>query len=168
MMAKVKNSRIQESRVADDSRDSEIRALLNMEYLDPLHIPEDKIPEGKEYYWVRKSVNGEEDPHRMIEMARKGWTPVPADRHPEMQLQDFFGTLAHMKGYIVHKGLILCERPKEYGDIERRKREKRNYEILTSMPGTENFMGEPTIPVKSTHETYTSKGIRVKDGGFGE
>jgi hypothetical protein len=106
---------------------------------------------------VRESVLGNPDTNRMIDMKRKGWTPVPAERHPELVFDDFFGRLTHVKGFIFQKGLILCERPKHYGVLEREQIERRNHEILVSMPGTENFLGEPSIPTNFTGDTYVSK-----------
>ncbi len=165
---KADKARVQDTRNAE-KRDKELRAILNMKYQDPLFVPPEIIPDGMEYYWVRESYMGQVDTFRMVEMKRKGWSPVPAERHPELVFEDFFGNLSHVKGYIYQKGLILCERPIEYGKIEREQIDRTNYEIMTSMPGTENFLGEPTMPGTSHGHTYLSKGIPVgpDKGGFG-
>ncbi len=160
-MAKQEVSRVAESRNANN-REQELRSIMDMSYQDPLYIPPEIIPVGWEYYWVRESCKGEGDSGRMVEMRRKGWMPVPADRHPEMVFDDFFGRLNHVQGMIYQKGLILCERPKEHGEVERKMIEEKNFQIMTSMPGTENFMGNPTMPGHVQNETYTSKG-----GSFG-
>jgi hypothetical protein len=76
-------------------------------------------PEGWNYEWKRKTVIGQEDPAYQVDLARRGWEPVPASRHPDM--------MPSTGGYdsIERKGMILMERPKEITDeareIERRK-----------------------------------------------
>jgi hypothetical protein len=155
-------SRASESR-SFESREAARRVIMNMEYEDPLHIPREIIPDDVDYFWVRESILGEPDTNRMVEMKRKGWTPVPADRHPDMVFDDFFGRLTHVKGFIFQKGLILCERPKYLGQEERKRIEQRNYQIMQSMPGTENFLGEPSIPAHNTSDTYM-----CKSASFGE
>ncbi len=140
-----------------DERDYEMRAIMDMHYQDPLYVDPKVIPPGMEYYWVRESTLGQGDTSRMVEMKRKGWKPVPADRHPEMVFDDFFGRLEHVKGYIYQKGLILCERRKELGDAERKQIDLKNYQIMSSMPGTENFMSEPSIPTQFQGDTYMTK-----------
>lgn len=76
-------------------------------------------PDGWTYEWKRKEVMGKEDHTYQTQLLRKGWEPVPAERHPEMMP-------AGMKdGSIERKGLVLMERPKEITDeareIERRR-----------------------------------------------
>lgn len=144
-------SRTEEARRLEE-RLAELRPVMNMTYADPLYVDPDKIPPGWEYYWVRESILGEADLGRTVEMKKKGWTPVPASRHPEMCFDDFLGRQSHLKGYIFHKGLVLFERPKEIGDKERKKQQEYNAKILQSMPGTENFMSDPTIPARFTQD----------------
>lgn len=146
----------------EESRDLELnenhkRAVMNMSYADPLHVPSEIIPHGWEYRWVRESCLDKPDNKRMVDAKRKGWTPVPSNRHPDMVYEDFFGRLEHMKPYIYHAGLILCERPAELGRLEQKRAEEHNYQVMTSMPGTDNFMGEPNIPVRNSSDIYMTK-----------
>lgn len=142
--------------VEDDIFD--FRPLLTMEQQGKLYIDPEIIPKNVDYYWVRISTRDLPDTSRMVEMKRRRWTPVPAERHPELVFTDFFGSLERYQGYIYCDGLLLCERPKEYGRMEREHFERANMERLLTMPGTENFLGEPGIPGNVSGGTYTSKG----------
>jgi len=131
------------------AHDAKVRQFLQMTYPDPLSVDESKIPEGFEYRWVRDSVWGQRDPYRMVYMARKGYTPVPADRHPELS----WGGLPWQEesphhGYICQKGLVLCERLKKYAELEQRTLESQHAARVASLPGQEHFMDEPTMPIR--------------------
>lgn len=159
-----RQQRVKQTRRAEQ-RMSQLRPVMHMTYDDPLHIPEHLIPPGWTYYWVRESIRagGEPDTGRVTEMRRKGWEPVPADRHPELHYQDFFGRDSHLTGYITHKGLILCERPTEMNEIEQKKYQDHNYKIMGSMPGLENFLDQSGIPGKMGNKTWMSKGVQFGD-----
>jgi hypothetical protein len=64
-------------------------------------------------------VLNQEDPAYQVALARKGWEPVPASRHPEMMP----GGAAINS--IERKGMVLMERPKDITDeaidIEKRR-----------------------------------------------
>lgn len=68
----------------------------------------DVIPDGMTYEWKRKSMFGAEDVENMINLDQNGWSPVPADRHPELM-----GRRPQVGGEIVRGGLMLMERPEE-------------------------------------------------------
>jgi hypothetical protein len=70
---------------------------------------ESKIPPHMAYKWVRKTLAGMEDGENMIMHDLNGWTPVPANRHPELA-----GRHAKADDCIVRGGLMLMEQPKEY------------------------------------------------------
>lgn len=67
------------------------------------------IPDGWSYEWKRKTLWGKEDPAHDVEMARLGWEPVPASRHPELMPKGNYQT-------IERDGMILMERPKVLTD----------------------------------------------------
>ncbi len=140
-------------------REAEMIPVFDMNYQDPTYIPPEFIPEGYSYRWVRISVHGQEDRSRMVEMKRKGWMLVPASRHPDMVFEDFFGN--GRGGYIEYKGSILCERLKKYCDQERAMYERLNYERVTSMPGTENYMGDHDMPATNLSYTATRMTQRI-------
>jgi len=156
IVKKERTTRIDETRVLEERR-HELEAALKMGWVDPHSIPSYMIPEGMEYGWVRTSVFNEPDTGRLPEAMRKGWSIVPADRHPDRYFTDPFGRNDVYSGHIFHKGAILCERPTELGNIERRAIAERNYQELTQMPGTENFLGEPTMAGNLKQETSFSR-----------
>lgn len=74
---------------------------------DEFYIPLESIPEGWTYEWKRKSVLGQEDAAHQVALARLGWEPVPASRHPA------FMPDGGKHAVIERKGMILMERPVE-------------------------------------------------------
>lgn len=81
--------------------------------MDRFAIDQSVIPDGWAYEWKRKTLLGKEDPAYQVELARGGWEPVPANRHPETMPQGgSFNT-------IERDGMILMERPKELTDEAR-------------------------------------------------
>jgi hypothetical protein len=81
---------------------------------DEFFIDPRDIPPGWSYEWKRKTVLGQEDPAYMVSLARKGWEPVPASRHPHMMPEGWVSTAT-----IERKGLILMERPLELTEEQR-------------------------------------------------
>jgi len=81
---------------------------------DDFYVDLDTIPDGWTYEWKRHSTYGAEDPAYQIQLARAGWTAVPAARHPEMMP---YGTNHDV---IMRKGMILMECPTEIVDDRRR------------------------------------------------
>jgi len=62
------------------------------------------VPEGWSYEWKKKTVYGQGDPAYDTRLARTGWEPVQAERHPAMMPKGY-------RGEIVRDGLVLMERP---------------------------------------------------------
>lgn len=86
---------------------------------DEFYIPPELIPEGWTYEWKRKTVLGQEDPAHQVALARKGWEPVPASRHPSfMPDGDQYST-------IERKGMVLMERPAEVTEEARQIEQRR-------------------------------------------
>lgn len=74
---------------------------------DRLKIANELIPDGMSYQWVCDSILGQPQPQRRARFERKGWSPVPAERH------DGMFTPKGYKGEINVDGLVLMERPLE-------------------------------------------------------
>jgi len=156
MAREPRENRIVSGRTAE-RREAEIRRLKDMDYRNPLYVPPEYVPDDMEYAWGTYSLLGVPRPSRMMELRQKGWEPVPADRHPDLAFAEFVESNAQMRGHIWRDGLILIERPAEYGVIEREQLDAKNYQTLISMPGTENFLGEPSIPTSFKGDTALSR-----------
>lgn len=72
------------------------------------HFDPSVIPDGMDYNWKRLTCKGETDTEHQIECAENGWTPVPAERHPDKAGRD-----AKPGSMIVRGGLVAMERPKQ-------------------------------------------------------
>jgi hypothetical protein len=139
-----RKQRFEETR-ATETRDAEIRRHLRMEFKDRFYVDVTKIPDGMEYHWVRDTIYNEPDEARFIEMQRKGWVPVPSDRHPERQMGGIpWRETKARHGFIIEGGLVLCERPKEYGDIEREMERAYNMRVVNEAPGLDASVVDPT------------------------
>lgn len=104
--------------VREDPRDAAARRAAQIrearggsmdEGTDRFFIENKAVPEGWDYQWKRKTVLGASDPAYEVSVARAGFTPVPAHRHPEMMPEGNYKT-------IERDGMILMERPKEITD----------------------------------------------------
>ncbi|CAB4156425.1 hypothetical protein UFOVP661_54 [uncultured Caudovirales phage] len=108
-------------REAAKRRSEEIRKHLGGidDVIDDFYVDESVIPEGWSYEWKRHTLMGQQDPAYQIQLARMGWTPVPATRHPDMMpINTKYDT-------IERKGMVLMERPVEITEEVRRIDNKR-------------------------------------------
>lgn len=74
---------------------------------DEFYVDREEIPAGWDYEWKTRTVVNKEDPAYQVQLARSGWEPVPAGRHPHFMPKDSTSPL------IERKGMILMERPLE-------------------------------------------------------
>lgn len=140
-------NRDQQSRAADTRR-AQLNPVMNMNAINPLHVPKELIPDGMTYLWGRVSVLSEPDISRSSALEFQGWTPVPSSRHPELCAKDYLNRLEHLKPYVFRSGLILFEMPTErYNEIQRRYNWE-TYQVTNSLPGLNNLMGDPGIHVE--------------------
>jgi hypothetical protein len=135
-------------------REDQIRQFLHNTYPDKLYFPVDDIPRDVEYRWVREECRGVTDLSRISYMTRKGWTPVPFARHPNFLSDTSWGTASGSRQPDVIRidGLILCERPKEYGRIERKAQEQQNQLMMSSIKWVEGME-------KSDQKEYINKTV---------
>jgi hypothetical protein len=107
--------RDEDPRARAAARAAQIKGHLGSmdEGIDEFFIEPTVVPDGWTYEWKRKTVMGAEDPSYQVSLARMGWEPVPAGRHPEMM------PAGMSKADIERKGMILMERPKEITDEAR-------------------------------------------------
>jgi hypothetical protein len=140
-------------------RAAEIRGNLGdmEEGPDDFYINQSDIPDGWSYEWKRKSVWGQEDPSYQVQLARMGWEPVPADRHPSYMPDKGNYTT------IERKGMVLMERPKELTDearaieLKKARNQVRQKEAqLNVAPDAGQFdrdnKGSPLVKVKKSYE----------------
>jgi hypothetical protein len=89
--------------------------MMELEGVDPDELPDAFTlpfgiePPGWTYEWKRDKVINQEDPAYRVNLARRGWTPVDASRHPELMPTGY-------RGVVERDGLVLYERPKELND----------------------------------------------------
>lgn len=108
------------------------------------------IPDGWDYAWKRLTVYGQEDPAYQVQLARNGWEPVPASRHPEMMPHDW------KHANITRDGQVLMQRPMEITDrsriIERRRAldqvRVKEAQLSGAPPGTFERGTHPGAPVR--------------------
>jgi len=118
---------------------------------DDFYIDKDAIPQGWDYEWKTRTVLGAEDPAYQVQLARKGWEPVPASRHPSYMPQ------GSKSATIERKGMVLMERPleitEEARDIELKKarNQVRQKEAqLNSAPEGQFERNHPSVKAKIT------------------
>lgn len=104
-------------RVDDPRERAKQRAAEILEHIgsldegtDEFYIDPTSIPEGWSYEWKSHSVMGQVDPAYQVALARRGWEPVPASRHPHMM------PAGSTDKVIIRKGAMLMERPVEITD----------------------------------------------------
>ena len=114
------SSREEDPRTRAARRAAELRDHLGSsdEGTDEFYIDPRIIPSGWSYEYKRHTTLGAEDPAYQVQIARAGWDPVPAHRHPELMPMGYTGNT------ILRKGMILMERPTEIVD-EAKSRELR-------------------------------------------
>lgn len=130
-----------------EDRESILRAIQDDDYRDPMYIPPEIVPPGWVYKWGTHSLLGEPKPEVMMKYRRKGWTPVPASRHPDLAYQSTNADPS-INGAIWRGGQVLIERRVEYENAEIEHNEKVNLEALQSMPGQDNYLGDPNLPAR--------------------
>jgi hypothetical protein len=84
-----------------------VRQIEEEDEANFLFVPPEVIPDGMRYEWKTYSVLGQVQPRRIGRFERRGWTPVPAERHPGLF------TPKGYTGNIEYDGLILMERAEE-------------------------------------------------------
>jgi hypothetical protein len=123
---------------------------------DEFYINPAIIPEGWSYEWKLFSILNEEQSSYQVTLARTGWEPVPADRHPELMPR---GT---KEKTVMRRGMQLMERPLEITmearQIEREKARRQvriKEDQLTAAPpgqfGRDN-KGEPLTRLGKSYE----------------
>lgn len=150
---KPRKPRVQEAR--EDIRAKPIRAtyaeidMNDDDENDRLKIAKELIPDGMDYQWVTASTFGAPMPQRRSRFERKGWTPVPADRHDGLFMPRGF------KGEIEVDGLVLYERPLEL-TIRARNNDRRKAFEQVAIKEQQLMGGDIGVSLDSQHPSARS------------
>jgi len=94
-------------------------------YIDPAIIPS-----GICYQWKTETVMGMQARETLASNLKNGWSPVPAERHPELVPPPLPG---YPPDTLVRRGgMILCEMPKDYVMEDYANNERRTAEITAA------------------------------------
>lgn len=141
-----------------NEREKKTKEFLRNVYPDRLYFPVEDVPHGVEYRWVREEIRGQKDTSNVTLMCKQGWTPVPFSRHPHF-LADTSWFKSEDPTVIRIDGLILCERPIEYGEIEREALRQQNAHALQAVNWTISQDHERDRRIYQ-NETRAPQGVR--------
>lgn len=141
------------------TKEQALKAIQNMDYSNSMDIPSEVIPKGFEY--ARADIR---KPERIQGLLKKGWTFVPASRHPEMVFRAVGESDPRTADWIMFgNDLVLMERSVELCNAERAHRDKMNRDRLLTTPGLENA---PYLPNIKTENYVTYDDGRQRDVSF--
>lgn len=140
----------------------------NFEFYEPstdkFYIDPASIPDGMDYEFHAISILGKENTQQLINWERNRWTPVPADRHPEIGGEPVDEKSRYARsGGIVIEGQMLFERPKAItNEARRRERGAANDQLRNQIErlklapeGTLSDKGTRNVNVKHEYERIT-------------
>jgi hypothetical protein len=120
---------------------------------DEFYIPLEIIPDGWDYEWKTYQVLGATNPAYEVSMARGGWEPVPASRHPEMMPSDW------KEAVIIRKGMKLCERPMEVTEASKDLMKRRARQQVKSK---EEQLNDRAVPAGFDNKNKGDSLVKVK------
>lgn len=98
-----------------------------------LHVDPRLLPQDVELKWVRETYLGQHDGDNVQANMEDAWEPATAAQYPSLVPPPLPGAPTDTHGLIRRGGMILMQRPKEYGDEDRAAFAKQNAEILASV-----------------------------------
>lgn len=131
-----------------------------------LFFPVHEVPEGMVYQWLAEEVLGAPNTSQLNINHRKGWRPVPAERHPQYASTDFYGR--QEDPFIRIGGMILAERPVEACErVEEQLLDRRRSQIESLDYETARQM-DPSMPYldpdrRTRYERPQRRGGRFED-----
>lgn len=127
------------------TKEQALKTIQNMEYQDALSIPPEIIPKGMVY--GRADIRRTDRIQRLLQ---KGWSFVPASRHPEMTFYGIEAPDPRTADWIMYgKDLVLMERSIEIHQFEQKKMDEDNARRMQTTPGLENAPYRPNIQTQS-------------------
>ncbi len=164
-MSKESRSRTEQSRSMNTREADHHRIMQNImqRNLSQFHMDDQMIPKDKQYYFGRDLVAGSPDMYRISELRRMGFSPVSAERHPELCISDTPWRKTNMEEYIYRGGQILLEREKIYEEVETKMRNENQLKAMQSIPTSNDLMNDHVMPMRSySNETSISKCVSFK------
>jgi len=98
-------------------------------------IPRELWPADMEYFLVRTSLLGEPDQNNIAKRMQEDWYPVPPERHPELIPPPLPGYEGVQKSILEEGGLMLCEKPRDFVEEDRKKQEDKQREMMEGING---------------------------------
>lgn len=139
------------------TKEQALKAIQSMDYHNAMDIPKEIIPKGMEYGWVCLTK-----PERRQALLQKGWTFVPASRHPEMVVRGVEDQDPRYADWIMFgKDSVLMERSIELCQAERAWEDDKNRQRILTTPGLENAPYRPNIQTQSYMDVGDGNGRDV-------
>ncbi len=159
-----RTSRTAETRTANNRR-NEKREMPQTEWEGKLYVPLHEIPDNKVYAWVRVAANNQNDETNMGAKMRRGWKPVPRDRHkstyPIYDIPGVSSAQSTNSQVIIVGGQMLCECDKAEYKKRRVEIDRKNMSVLKGVQFAQGLKNQDTPvfdesgPTRIERETST-------------
>ena len=138
------------------SRTSETReeSKRKVSWQRPSMLPTPEPREGIEYRWIRTATLGQSDNTNVSSKFREGWTPVPKEDHPNLQVVSDIDS--RFTDNIEVGGLLLCQNSTE--NMQAR-RDAQNAQAASQMQAVDNSYlrnSDPRMPVLNPERSTRS------------
>lgn len=157
-------SRMTESRAAT-SRKAEKREMPQTEWEGKLYVPLHEIPDDKVYAWIRVASQNQNDETNMGQKMRKGWKPVPRNRHPDAYpIFDIPGVSSQQStnaAVIIVGGQMLCECDKVAYKKRRVEIDRKNMSVLKGVQFAQGLKNQDTPVFDQSGDTKIEREVQV-------
>ena len=138
------------------SRSTETRedSKRKVSWQRPSMLPTPEPREGIEYRWIRTATLGQSDNTNVSSKFREGWTPVPKEDHPNLQVVSDIDS--RFTDNIEVGGLLLCQNSTE--NMQAR-RDAQNAQAASQMQAVDNSYlrnSDPRMPVLNPERSTRS------------
>lgn len=141
-------------------REASKRAMPDVSFRGVLYFPREEIPEDKEYFWIAETCLNAPLDNNVTQALMAGWSPVPADRHPNHVAPPLPGREGVVQNVIRRGGQLLCEIDK---NKFRKMNDERRQKSLAQIKAVSRALADgpqknPTMPfVVDDDRTYVEK-----------
>lgn len=169
MPREARESRLTKSRAAQN-RAVDKRAMPQTEWEGKLYVPLHEIPDDKVYSWVRVAANNQNDETNMGAKMRRGWSPVPRDRHastfPIFDIPGVSSQQSTNSKIIIVGGMMLCECPKSEWKKRRVEIDRKNMSVLKGVQFAQGLKNQDTPVFDQSGETKIEREIATSNPEF--